>query len=353
MSEGGGCWRSSGGQTARAIELDLAGRRRGEPQLARAYEAALAVACGRGVHGGAERRLWRAGLAVAGVVERLARDQAAAGGELHYHNRHHFVDATLAMGWLCGASRGMGELNVRDAATGVTAMVGHDLGHDGDSALDGRLEAFAAAAVDGIATRVGVVAEDRVRLVEVIRATRQDLWAENAAQALRPGKAGWGKAGREKAGRGKAGWGKAGRGGAGLAMLRLLANEADAFASLMPGLGAVLGRALTAERAARGDPSAAVVGSHAGRLGFLLGFQKFSPAARRLGLAAARDRQVAAYTRIGRAQGAGRAAGALALDRLPEAEAAARYRLAWVAVGIQGSAPDPLGAVPAGPRHTR
>ena len=281
-------------------------RRRGTvPHLPGEFGRALQLVCGPAWP--APRALRQAGLAIA-----WASDRAAAAGELAYHNRHHAADAAAAMARLCAAARAMGHLTQTEAATGVVAMLGHDLGHDGGWALDGRLEARAASAVCAIAGRAGVLPAGRARIAAIIRATRPDLAPGNARRALGPC--------------------LPGRGGRGLAMLRLLANEADAFASMLPHLGQQLGAALAAERAAAGDAQAAAVASHAGRLAFLLGFRRFSPAARRLGLAAICHRQVAAYRQAARRLGAGQDAMAAAhmLDRLPQAEAEPPRQTGWI-----------------------
>ena len=283
-------------------------RRRDLPQPLHAVVGpAFRAACGAdlGAHPGV-LPLRRAGLAVA-----AAMDRAASAGELPYHNRQHVAEVAMAMGWLCGAARRMGQVSAGDAAMGVAAMLGHDLGHDGDTTLDGRLEAGAAASVCAIARAAGVPLRDRAGLAEIIRATRPDLVRDNARRAAGPL--------------------PPGRGGAGMAMLRLLANEADVFASFLPGLGLRLAIALATERRAVGDTAADRVASHAGRLAFLLGFRRFSPAARRLGLAKARDLQVAAYARVARRLGAGTRAteGAQNLDRLPRPDADRLLGLAW------------------------
>ncbi len=259
--------------------------------VAAAYRAALR-ACRTDLPAGADKRLMYAGRMVI-----RALDQAAVAGELPYHNRHHAAEATLAMGWLCEVARRRGKITALEATVGVTAMLGHDLGHDGTAAQDGRLERLAAEAVDRIAGLARVQPRQRQQLAEIIRATLPSQVQHNAARALGPR--------------------LSGRFGRGVAMLRLLANEADIFASLMPRLGWTLGRALSDEGVRTGVGDARAKARHVGRLAFLRGMPRFSPAGRLLGLAAARDREVVGYTRIGLHLGFGPdpAAAAAHLDR--------------------------------------
>lgn len=258
-----------------AAEREFQQRRQAPPDLVGACAAALDPDT-------PDRQRWLdLAQAIAAALDQAPRD-------LPYHNRWHFAEATRAMGWLCRAARREQRLDAADAAIGVLAMLGHDIDHDGSSAQDGRLEAVSAARIAAIAAETGIAASDSARITDVILATNPALVARNAAMAEQP---------------------------AGL--LRMLANEADVFASLLPGLGRQLGSALAAERNLPPERP----GQHGERLAFLRLYERFSPPAMALGLAALHEDQIAAF-------GSDQAAGAAALDRLPLREANAAYNSA-------------------------
>jgi hypothetical protein len=269
-------------------------------------------------------RAGRAALAAAGVgsfcpdlIDAAARvadaldAHAASGPELPYHNRHHFIEATLAMGWLAGTAHALRWLEARPAGLGVVAMLGHDLLHDGSwpfaPGSTGALEARSAALTQGYAAAAGVPASDIAVIGTIILGTKPSVAAGNAARALGrlpPGPLG------EAADR-----------------LRALAVEADLFASALPELGWRHGEALAAEWGAA--PGAARVATFAGRLEFLRRLPVPTPAAERIGLPALTAAQLKAF--VGAVPAPGTItpdAAAAALDAMPRAAARAAYRAA-------------------------
>ena len=290
--------------TLSAIADRFKALRKRPPDLSGAVAAALAEAAGPDPSPDL--------LPLQAAATRLARsiDEAAAGRpEPPYHNRYHFAETVLAMGWLCGLARESGLFSASVATLGVIAMTGHDWGHDGSISNHGRLEGSAAAAVlSVIAPLPGAGCEpgagcDIVRAV--ILGTEPARVAENAARArgrLPPGPL-----------------------GPAVDALCNLANEADVFASFLPALAWQQAEALAAEW--QGQPPGATVATHAGRLAFLRTYGCFSDPAMRMGLAELRDRQVAAFARVAERLHAGTTpeGGAAALDRMPRAEAHAFY----------------------------
>lgn len=238
--------------------------------------------------------------------DKLARavDAASQGRpELPYHNRHHFAETVLAMGWLCRVAGERGRFPASLAGLGIIAMTGHDWGHDGSCNGDGRLESEAAEAVLNVVAPLPYSGCDVVRAV--IIGTDLARVPENAARAC--GKLPPSKLGRD------------------VDLLCKIANEADVFASFLPALAWQQAEALAEEW--HGMPIGAKVVTYAGRLSFLRMYDCFSTPARCLGLAALRDRQVDAFTSVAERLGAGLAPedGAAALDRLPREEAHALY----------------------------
>jgi hypothetical protein len=248
--------------------------------------------------------LHRAGLTIASVVA------AVHGAEPAYHNRHHAAEATLAMGWLCRAALALGLLSARQAALGVVAMVGHDLDHDGSTVGGGLLEARSWAAVRPHASAAGLDEAALASLGDVILSTDPALVAVNAARA-----------------RGAAPGGPL---GAGQDMLRMLANEADVYASMLPRLGPCLSRLLAEEWRPSGNPVLLRVGTAAGRCAFLRGYPAMSAPAEQVGMAAARACCLDVYAAVARdfGQEGTAEAGCALLDGLQPAEAEAAYAAA-------------------------
>jgi len=241
--------------------------------------------------------------------EKLARaiDASMQGRpELPYHNRYHFAEAVLAMGWLCRVARERGRFPASLAGLGIIAMTGHDWGHDGSSNGHGRLEREAADAVLRVVAPLPYSGSEVVRTV--IIGTDPSRVAENAARAA--GKLPPGKLGRD------------------VDLLCKIANEADVFTSFLPTLAWHQAAALAEEW--RGTEAGVKVGKYAGRLAFLRTYDCFSTPARSLGLAALRDAQVDAFAHVAERLGSGASPedGAAALDRMPREKARALYSAA-------------------------
>jgi hypothetical protein len=281
-----------------AIEARFLRMRQRPANLPGAFTSAYTAAVGRG----ANRPL--AGVRRLGLALAAAVDEAAAGqSELAYHSRHHIAETVHSMGWLCGLTRTHGDVSAREAALGVAAMVGHDLGHDGSAPVGGVLEARAAMSVIAIARAQGMLDADCDVLRQVVLGTDPgeiSTNAERAAGRLPPGEH-----------------------GVTVDRICALANEADVFASLLPAIGLVQSRALASEWRAGGYDGAEEVGTFVGRLRFLRLYQHLSPAAEHIGLADVRDRQLAAFVSSGERLRAAVSvdAGAAALDRLSWPEA--------------------------------
>jgi hypothetical protein len=246
-----------------------------------------------------QRKLQSAGDKLAHAIDATSEGRP----ELPYHNRHHFAETVLAMGWLCHVARERDRLPASLAGLGIIAMAGHDWGHDGSCNGDGRLESQAAEAVLNIVAPLPHSGCDVVRAV--IIGTDPARVPENAARAC--GKLPASRLGRD------------------VDLLCQLANEADVFASFLPALAWQQAEALAEEW--RGTEFGAKVATYAGRLSFLRMYDCFSTPARSLGLAALRDRQVDAFTHVAERLGAGVAPedGAAALDHMPRDEAHALY----------------------------
>jgi hypothetical protein len=282
-----------------AVEAEFFAMRARPPVPRTAFAAALRHAAGPG----APARFAHVGESIADAVDAAACRRP----ELPYHNRHHVAEAVLSMGWLARAARRAGAIGETDAALGVVAMVGHDLHHDGSPPNGGALEARAAAEVVAIAADFGLSARERDTLHAIIIGTDPFRVVRNAARA--------------------AGELAVGPLGAAVDAVIAMANEADVFASVMPGLGAMLTDDLIRERREAGDQSASSLASFTSRLGFLTTYGNLGPAARSLGMDGLRARQVDAFTMFGATPGAG----AAALDRMPRDEATQRYAAALAA----------------------
>ena len=311
-----------------AIERRFLVMRRAPPDLAGAMRCAFAHvmasdACDGDGHDGDGQAapdpdfrlplLFEAGLAIAAEVDQEAIRAIDAGqGELAYHNRYHFSEATLAMGWLCGIARARGMITLHQAALGVVAMVGHDLGHDGSWNQTGELEALSAGAVAAIAASVGVGPDDQMALRGVVLATALNAVRENKIRA----------ADRERAGHRQVG----------VDALHLIASEADVLTSLMPGLGCRLGHALAAEWAANPGTPPLDPSSFTGRVAFLRLHDYLSDASIELGLLRMHVSQVMAFRQLAVRCGlvAEAEAGAAILDRLPPRQAARIFTAAML-----------------------
>ncbi len=227
--------------------------------------------------------------------------QHAAPHELPYHNRHHVAETVLAMGLLSSLARTDGLIGADMAALGVAAMVGHDHGHDGSPAQNGRLERLAVALSLPVLGAAGLDPVGLDIVTELILATDPTRVPINAARV--------------------AGNAPGDPRGPGFDLLCQMANEADVFVALLPARGWRMGFALAAEWRAGGYPNADMVASFSGRLAFLRRYRQFSPPAERLGLARSVGHQVAAF-----AWGAGSPEeGAAGLDRMPRRVAHRRY----------------------------
>ena len=238
------------------LEARLLAMRALAPDLGRAFTDALSVATGALPTLQPACPLRQAGEALIASIHA----NPGKSNELPYHNQYHFAEAVLAMGTLCAAARELGLISPVEAALGVVAMVGHDIGHDGSSASGGALEALAAAETVRISRSAGVPAEQLEWLAYIIAGTDPGAVAGNedrSARILPPG-----------------------RFGASADALRSLANEADVMASLLPHLGLRLGDALAAERRLAGGADR--IATFGGRLAFLRLYAWFSPAATRM-----------------------------------------------------------------------
>ena len=240
-------------------------RRGGPADVPAAVTQALADATGGAPVPGA---LTRSALAIAEAVERHGAG-FKAGMEPAYHDRHHQAEAALAMGWLAGAARRLGLLSADEAALAVTAMVAHDLLHDGQvHAERGLLERRSADAAAAIAAAQGLPAADVATMRRVVLSTTWP-WVDEEATDL----------------------------------ACLLAREADLFGSSLPVLGPLLSRLLAQELAAAGQPAAEGVATHAARVALLRLMPPASAPARALGLDAERAAQLAAYAGVARRLG--------------------------------------------------
>jgi hypothetical protein len=275
----------------RRAEEKLRRRRAQPPDMAGAVAAALAAAlAGVAPPSGAVAT----GLAIARAVAAHAASFTA--GEPAYHDQYHQAEATIAMGWLCAAACRLNLLAADIAATGVLAMAGHDLLHDGSWPGAGVLEARSAAISAALAEQVGLDASAIAVIRRVILATNP----------LRP------QAARDADD-----------------LICRLAQEADIFASLTPKLGWELSQALAREADAAGHRFDPPVASFAGRLVLLRWQQPATPAAEAFGLRDAVVDQIAAMAAFGDGD-ADR--GAARLDSLPQAQARADYVVALAAV---------------------
>ena len=288
-----------------AIERRFRVLRRLTPDLPKALRLAYEHVGGSLANGDPHlRRLYDAGLSIAAAVDAEAIQTIAAGRpELPYHNRHHFVEATLAMGWLCAVARARGAISLHEAVVGVVAMVGHDFRHDGTWNQTGALEKVAADAVISIATCAGVNGEDCQALRGIILATALPAVRANKARAAEQERAGCRQGGMDA--------------------MHLMASEADVLTSLMPGLGCRLGHALAAEWSANPGSPPLDPASFTGRVAFLRLHDYFSEAATELGLLRMHDSQLMAFRQISERSGgvAWPEVGAALLDRLKPCQA--------------------------------
>jgi hypothetical protein len=239
-----------------------------------------------------------AGQAIADAVTAHAASFAPA-HEPAYHDQRHQAEATVAMGWLCGTARRLGLLDAAAAATGVLAMAGHDLLHDGSVPAPGVLEARSAILTVALAAHAGLDAATQATIRRVILATDPH---RSAAERMRDD------------------------------LLCELAQEADLFGSLAPELGLRLSQNLAAEDLAARRQQIPSPESFAGRLRLLRSRPMPSQAARRLGLADVVTDQTAALATFGDGDAA---KGAAILDARPPSQARTDYLTALAAVAAQ------------------
>ena len=320
---------SEPGAGMHAIERRFRVLRRLSPDLPEALRLAYEHVGGSLANGDPRlRRLYDAGLAIAAAVDAAAVQTIAAGRpELPYHNRHHFVEVTLAMGWLCAVARARGAISLHEAVVGVVAMVGHDFRHDGTWNQTGALEKVAADAVISIATCAGVNGEDCQALRGIILATALPAVRANKARAAEQERSGCRESGMDA--------------------MHLMASEADVLTSLMPGLGCRLGHALAAEWAANPGSPPLDPASFTGRVAFLRLHDYFSDAATELGLLRMHVRQLMAFRQLAERWGgvARPEVGAEILDRLTPRQAVRAFGAALRQTG-SGKQPHPGSAPP-------
>jgi hypothetical protein len=296
---------ASGPQTPiEAIERAFNARRRTPPDLPGAFDTAFAPLAPT-LPPDPAAAMARAGRGIAAAMDHAA----AATREPPYHNRHHAAEATLAMSCLCRAALAAGLITPLEAAIGVVAMVGHDMDHDGSTIGGGVLEArswrgvrpIAAAELDPAALE---------RLGDIILATDPAQVAQNAACL-----------------RGEQPSGAIPRG---QIVLRVLANEADICASLLPRLGPSLSLLLAEEWRPSGSAALLQETTAAGRADFLRSYPPLSAPATVIGLEAARVRCLQAYVAVAAAAGGEPTieAGCALLDAMPTDAAAAAYAAA-------------------------
>ena len=270
--------------------------------------------------------LLQAGLAVAAAVDAdAARRVAARHTELAYHNRYHFCEATLAMGWLCAIAYTRGTISLHQAVLGIVAMVGHDYGHDGTWDQTGALEELAANAVAAIAASVGVGSDDRSALRGIVLATALPAVRANKARAAELERAGHCQSGA--------------------AAMHLMASEADVLTSLMPSLGCRLGHALAAEWAINPGTPPLDPASFTGRVAFLGLHDYLSDASIELGLRHMHVSQVMAFRQLAASwdQPPLPEAAAAILDQLPPRQATRLFAAAMLQTSRSGPPPISTG----------
>lgn len=159
-----------------AIEDDFMARRTRPPAVADAFEQGFALVA-PAQPTTRSRALHAAGAAIAAAVA------AAPVPEPAYHDRHHAIEAMLAMGSLCRIGVAQGLISGHDAMLGVVGMAGHDLGHDGAILPGGIMEARSRRAVQAIASAVRPVLDpaDLVAIGALIDATNPAAVPANAA----------------------------------------------------------------------------------------------------------------------------------------------------------------------------
>jgi hypothetical protein len=212
------------------------------------------------------------------VTYRVGRDlarQVEADVHLAYHNRTHAAEAVTAASLLVGQEMASHPCRKEAALVLLTAMVAHDLGHQGwvkDLPLGAMELASANASLNAWEPygypRAWQVAADRVHSLilgtEFVKAPLQN------ALRLAAEPENW------------------------LARLAVLANDADILVSVLPGVGVERGHQLVEELTQSGHPHPEAIGSPAGRLGFLKMVQLRSRAAQGLGIERLREDQIQA-----------------------------------------------------------
>lgn len=228
------------------------------------FRLARARPAGVRVPAGLPPALVRAGARISAAIDA----DAARHGEPPYHGRHHVAETVAAMELLCAEAVRLGHIPGALADLGIVAMIGHDLGHDGSLPKHGLLERRAAERVAVLAAELGEAAVGTI--TRVIHATAPALVPDNLRRAACPE-------------------------ATPLDRLCALANEADVFASLLPGLGCALAEDLAREWQAQDPARAAHTRSFQGRHQFLGIYRHTTEAAARLGVREMIEDQLTAF----------------------------------------------------------
>ncbi|MBV9537856.1 MAG: hypothetical protein JOY70_02865 [Acidisphaera sp.] len=295
------------------IEAELADLRCREPDLRAAARKALT----RLAPDLADGTMAAAADALADAMDAAARTRP----ELPYHDRHHAVEAVLGMGWLVAIAERRGWVGRTAAASGIVAMVGHDLLHDGMPPDCGSMELRSAAAVHEALQRHDLPEPVPAVIRAVILGTDPCEVRSNAMRAS--GIVPAGPLGRE------------------VDVVTAIANDADVFASLLPSLGWTLTDALARERQSAGIANAGELRSFSSRLQFLRSYERPTDASELLGVGTLVRQQIGAFCCFGSDPDSG----AARLDAMPRESAMSRYQaaLAWVAAERKPSLPRGAG----------
>lgn len=216
-------------------------------------------------------RLYRTGLDVAARVE---QDRGAA-----YHNRDHAGESVLAAEALVLAQFSEPHDRLLQGMRLLVSMMGHDVGHPGSAPGTGEVGALERASAmivqDCMAdydSREKSVERDILH--QVIEGTEfgdgpSRNWDNHRAFPDRT-----------------------------LFLLQVLANDADILASVLPQVGMQRGQMLAEEWRQAGSPAGDVVGTWAGRLGFLNAVALRSDGAQRLGATALQAAEIQVLQRM-------------------------------------------------------
>lgn len=190
--------------------------------------------------GGSDPALITAAKALACHVELIGIEAAQHGRELTYHNREHIHDVLISWAFLCAT--GQTELDSDCQLTVMTAMIGHDLCHDGTfNKHPYQLEKQAWRDIAPLLQRAGVAERKQRVIMAIVLATDPHRYRRLSAgpidTTLRRGMS--------------------------------LAVDADLFASILPRNGFAAGNRLASESRKAG------MGANAGRLATLEGRSAF------------------------------------------------------------------------------